>query len=370
MTSDSSSSCCGVRWTRGTSSRSATCSGVRALRGQPGERHRRHADGVDRRHVVEHVEEVHVARVVQVAARTATPPRGDVRPRPVLPREEPARERRIRHLHHAELTEGRQLVDLGVPRHQAVLVLRHGEPREPRGLGRGGRGAEPGRREVRRADLPHLAVPHEPVERGEDVLLRHVGVVAVGEVQVDPVRAEAAQRVLGGRGDVRRGEPAPRGEAEHLRRDQHVVAATAGLQPLADDRLGLAPRVAGSPGGVDVGGVDGPAAAVDERVEHAEALLAVGRPAEHVAAQHHRTEVECRHPEPLPIGRSAAEHQSVRLRSESSVTDPCTPICPPMCRRSSWEWQEGHRIPTVEARGRRRGCAGSRERAGAHGLWR
>ena len=48
---------------------------------------------------------------------------------------------------------------------------------------------------------------HERVERRDVLLLRDVGVVAVGVVEVDVVGLQAAQRVVDGRGDVGRRQP-------------------------------------------------------------------------------------------------------------------------------------------------------------------
>jgi hypothetical protein len=103
-------------------------------------------------------------------------------------------------------------------------------------------------------------------------------------VQVDPVRAQAAQRVLD-----RPDDPPPRGAAlvgivahrhEELRREHDVVAAA--LECLADDLLGLT-------GGVDVGGVDEVDPRIEGAVDDADRVVVVG-----VApgAEHHRAEAE------------------------------------------------------------------------------
>src|ERR687885_1426664 len=52
-------------------------------------------------------------------------------------------------------------------------------------------------REVRAADLTHLASPHQFVESTERVLDRHVWVGPMELVEVDTVGPEAAQAVLG-----------------------------------------------------------------------------------------------------------------------------------------------------------------------------
>ena len=138
---------------------------------------------------------------------------------------------------------------------------------------------------IRRAPgVADLAGVDEVVERAERVLdvRRRIGPVHL--VEVDPVGAEATQRVL----DLAH-DPAP-AVARHVRalphrpvelRRQHDVVATPG-QRLADDRLGLAARV-------HVGGVDevdpGVEGGVDDR--HAVVVVAVAhRP------EHHRPEAQ------------------------------------------------------------------------------
>ena len=63
------------------------------------------------------------------------------------------------------------------------------------------------------------------------------------------------------------------------------------LQPLADDRLGLAALVARDPARVDVGRVDQVEAGLDEGVEQLERGRLVGGPAEDVAAEGERPDL-------------------------------------------------------------------------------
>ena len=148
--------------------------------------------------------------------------------------------------------------------------------------------------EVRRADDTDLARIDEFPERFERGVLRGRLVVLMREIEIDPVGAEALERRVTGRGDPRGGElfAAITGQHPDLRREEHGVALAARLQPFADHRLGLAALVAGNPGGIDVGRVDHRAAASDERVEDGEAGVAIGGPAEDVAAEHQRRDLQ------------------------------------------------------------------------------
>ena len=110
----------------------------------------------------------------------------------------------------------------------------------------------------RAAGVADLAGVHEVVERAERVLDGGRRVGPVDLVEVDPVGAEAAQRVLDLAHDpapavARQVRPLAHRPVE-LRRQHDLVAPTG--ERLADDRLGLAARV-------HVGGVD----EVDPRIE-------------------------------------------------------------------------------------------------------
>ena len=93
------------------------------------------------------------------------------------------------------------------------------------------------------------------------------------------------------RGSSRARRCRARGFAD-LGRDDDVVAVAARRQPLADDRLRLAAVVARHPRRVDVGGVDEVAAGRGVGVEHGEGVVAVGGPAEDVAAEAEGEDVE------------------------------------------------------------------------------
>ena len=142
--------------------------------------------------------------------------------------------------------------------------------------------------------MADLALAHERVEGAEGLLEGRRRVVGVGVVEVDAVGPEAAERVLGGRPDRLRREVVQARELADLRRDDDPVAVAPRGHPAAEDRLRLAPRVARHPGGVDVGGVDEVAAGGRVGVEHREGLRLVDRPAEDVAAEAEREDVEVR----------------------------------------------------------------------------
>src|SRR5690606_37401650 len=68
----------------------------------------------------------------------------------------------------------------------------------------------------------------------------------------------------------------------------HFGAVAARLHPAPDHRLALAADMARSPDRIALRGVDHPPAGFVEPVEHGEARVFVGRPAEHVTAQDQR----------------------------------------------------------------------------------
>ena len=138
----------------------------------------------------------------------------------------------------------------------------------------------------------HLARLHQLVERADDLLDRHLGLVEVRVVEVDVVGAQAAQGRVGGGLDVDAGQPRVLGVLADLGGDHDVGAVAARLDPLADDGLGLAALVARDPRRVRVGRVEEVAAGGRVRVEHGEGLRLVGGPAEDVAAEGEREDLE------------------------------------------------------------------------------
>ncbi len=140
------------------------------------------------------------------------------------------------------------------------------------------------------ADLARL---DQLTERPQRLRQRRVGVVEVGVVEVDRLDPEPLQRVVGRLADRLRTQVVEAGEFPYLGRDDEVLAlAGAGRQPFADDRLRLAAAVAGDARHVDVGGVDEVAAGGGIGVENGEGLVAVGGPAEDVAAEAETEDIE------------------------------------------------------------------------------
>ena len=132
------------------------------------------------------------------------------------------------------------------------------------------------------AEVADLALVNQVGECAEGLVEVGLGVPAVDLVEVDPVGAEPAQRVLDLADDPAAGAATVVEVVAHrherLGREHDVVAAS--REGLADDDLGLA-------GGVDVCGVDERDARVERAVDDPDALVVVlGAPlAEHHGAQ-------------------------------------------------------------------------------------
>ena len=146
------------------------------------------------------------------------------------------------------------------------------------------------RRRVGEADVADLAGAHEVVERAHRLLDRRVLVPGVHPVEVDVVGLQPAQRLLAaGRERLAAGAAAVRIAREEVARelggdDDAVAPARVAADVVADDLLGVAV-------GVDVGGVDEVAAALEEAVEDGLGVLDAGAPAP-VLAEGHRAEAE------------------------------------------------------------------------------
>ncbi len=191
----------------------------------------------------------------------------------VLAGQQAAREREVGQDADPEpLAAGQQLA-LGVALEERVAVLRAHEareaalPRDPVGV-RDLRGLE-----VRGADVAHLPLAHELVERAERLLERRDAVVAVVLVEVDPFGAQTPERGLD--------RPAHR-----LGRAAVVVAELRGqhhaLSPAFED---LAEVLLALPVTVDVGRVEEGHARVERRLDDGARARAVDAPAEVVAAE-------------------------------------------------------------------------------------
>jgi len=149
--------------------------------------------------------------------------------------------------------------------------------------------------EVRCADSADLAGLQQLVIGAQCLRIGRL-VRPVGEIEVDPVDAEPRQRFIDRLQDpaLRQAPLALNAEIRaHLGEDNHLVAhAGAALQPVADDRLGLAALVANRPRGIDVGGIDGIEAMVDKGIENVETGLLINGPSEHIATEHQGRDVQ------------------------------------------------------------------------------
>src|SRR5690349_12521129 len=156
----------------------------------------------------------------------------------------------------------------------AATLLRH-----PLGLDdlTGGEGRGP--------DVANLAGAHQVTQRPQRLVDIRVLLGAMDLVKIDPVCAQTPQTPL----DLLRDPAARVAElvrviahgAVHLRRKNHVVAATA-LQCLPHDFLGLA-------AGIHVGGIDEVDAPVEGPVDDADGVVVVGIAPR---AEHHRSQAE------------------------------------------------------------------------------
>src|SRR6185312_2327466 len=65
-----------------------------------------------------------------------------------------------------------------------------------------------------------------------------------------------------------------------------LIAPATAREPFADDRFRFTAFVSGRPRGIDIGGIDEIQARVESRVEDAERIGLVHRPAENIATEH------------------------------------------------------------------------------------
>src|SRR5439155_8073029 len=147
-------------------------------------------------------------------------------------------------------------------------------------------------REIAGAHVEHLALRDELLHRLPDLFPGCFAIDVVHLVEVDPVRAEAAQALLARAPDVNRRQPdivRPGTHSPvHLGGQHDAVAPAAVLcQPAADDLLGH--TLAALPA-VDVGGIEEVEAELERPVHDREAL-ALRR----LGAEVHRAEAEAAH---------------------------------------------------------------------------
>src|SRR5699024_4513414 len=163
----------------------------------------------------------------------------------VLAGEKARGERRERLLDDAEFSERGQHVLFEPTLHERIAILRDGEPAGKLRAGNDRGGTQALRGEQRGADLPNLSGLDELLERTEVVGLPHVWIVTMGEVQVDVIGAEAAQRIVDRGADVLRRKPGALRMRKHFRGDDEIIAFAPPPEPCTNDFLGLPSAVAG-----------------------------------------------------------------------------------------------------------------------------
>ena len=155
---------------------------------------------------------------------------------------------------------------------------------------------QPPCRIVGAADIAHLALLHQIVQRAHGLVDGRAGVIEVGLVEVDVVGVQPAQAVLHGCHDVAAAQSLAVGAVPHAAANlggQHDLAAVAAcLHPAADDCLRHAAGVAINPAGVNVGSVDEVAAGLHKGIHHLKRGWLVGRPAPLHSAETKFTDLE------------------------------------------------------------------------------
>ena len=238
---------------------------------------------------------------------------------------------------------------------QAVLVLGGDELRMPPQLRRVLRLGDLPAREVGVAEVAHLALRDQIVERLEGLGDRGQRVGSVQLVQVDPVGLEAAERRLDGEPDVAARAP---GRPSRVRSSRPCPCRTS-WRARSSVALAARERVAHQRlrkpalGAVDVGGVEERHARVDRRVDHrVRALLGLGDGA--LSAEVVASDADGGHDEPRRAERTVVDlsHASrVGAGRGNGSRSPCGSAC------------------AVAVRGRRAGVAvrGRRESAARGG---
>jgi AraC family transcriptional regulator len=192
----------------------------------------------------------------------------------VLAGEQPSGER-APDQHPEPLVEGdRDQLRLSVARLERVVDLLADELLEPPPVGDPQRLHQLPPREVRRADVAHLAGGDQGVEGGQRLIERRLPVPLVHLVQIDVVGSEPPQARFGGAEDVVPREAGVVGSVAHrhphLRGEQDLIAVR--TEGLADDLLAQPVRIhIGRVDEVDsrvAGHVDLPSGAVDAELPH------------------------------------------------------------------------------------------------------
>ena len=163
---------------------------------------------------------------------------------------------------------------LGGQEAAAELVLHRDDARD------GLRATELVERDVREADQPHLPLPAKLLERGDGFLDRHLGVVPVQLIQVDPLELQPSQARVARLPEIFR--PAV---ADAILKPVAKASLRADHEPLRIGMQRFGDHLLADAGSIDVGGVDQRHAGVERGVEHRQRLLVVDPAAEVVRAE-------------------------------------------------------------------------------------
>ena len=136
--------------------------------------------------------------------------------------------------------------------------------------------------------MPHLALADELIDGEQGLFERHLGVVDVQVEQIDAIGAQAAERAR------RRRPRSPASESPDVRRPCRPSSRARGRRGCRAPASRMPIMVSLRPAGVGVGGVDEVAAAVRVAVEDRPGRRGIRGPAEDVAAQSEREDVEVR----------------------------------------------------------------------------
>ena len=121
---------------------------------------------------------------------------------------------------------------------------------------------------VRETNGAHFAPAHQRVQGLGRFPKGNRVVVLVREIQVDVIRLQAPQGLVGGKTNILRAQTRSAAQLSYLGGHNHVGAITARGHPRANDALGLAAHVSRFPGRVGIRGVNEVSATRNVRIEN------------------------------------------------------------------------------------------------------
>ncbi len=247
----------------------------------------------------------------------------------VLAGQKAARQRKKRQDTDAKVAAGGKQFAVDLALQQAVLILRRNVGRKTAGARDSqSLGQLPGG-EVAASEVTDFAGVHQVGERLERLLLRRVGVGRVQLIEVDVIRVQAPETVLGGGHHIAPRRAMQVGPLAHRHPElaRHDDLAPSFAQRLAQQFFGAA-AVA-----IDVGGVEERDAFVERAIHDRLGLFGVALDREIVAAEAHGRNLEPRlshvavfHSASL----SCASHAGSQTRDPKSLEGPAAPMhCDP-----------------------------------------